>query len=62
MAFLDVSDETGTCTCMVFKETLKELDEIPLNTLVFIMGKTSKSFDKTRIIVNNISKEKNRKL
>lgn len=58
MAFLTLSDETGKCDAVVFKDTFFKLKDISRNSLVLIQGKTSKSFDKTRIIINNIVSKK----
>lgn len=58
MAFLTISDETGKCDAVVFKDIFFKLKDINRNSLVLIQGKTSKSFDKTRIIINNIVSKK----
>ncbi len=58
MAFLTISDETGKCDAVVFKNVFLKLKDISRNSLVLIQGKTSKSFDKTRIIINNIVSKK----
>ena len=62
MAFIIVSDETGSAETVIFQDNFKDLNGINKNDLVLIKGKVSKSFDKTRIIINNIIKEKDRKL
>ena len=61
MAFIMVSDETGSAETVIFHDNFKDLNGINKNDLVLIKGKVSKSFDKTRIIINNIIKEKDRK-
>ena len=58
MAFLTISDETGKCEAVVFKDVYPKLRDIRKNSLVLIQGKVSKSFDKTRIIINNIVSNK----
>lgn len=58
MAFLTISDETGKCEAVVFKDAYPKLKDIRKNSLVLIQGKVSKSFDKTRIIINNIVSNK----
>ena len=58
MAFLKVSDETGTMDVTVFAENFKMLENIRRNELVLIEGKPSKSLDKIRIILNSIIKSK----
>ena len=56
MAFISVSDETGKCEAVLFKDAFDSLEKIDKNDLVLIHGKVSKSFDKIRIIINNINK------
>ena len=58
MAFLKVSDETGTMDVTVFAENFEMLKNIRRNELVLIEGKPSKSLDKIRIILNSIIKRK----
>lgn len=58
MAFLNLSDETANEVGILFKDQIHYLNNLNKNELLFITGKVSKSFDKTRIIINNIKKEK----
>ena len=58
MAFIDISDETDSNTGLVFKEHIELLKDLNKNDLIYIRGKVSKSFDKVRIIINNIKRER----
>jgi len=57
MAFINASDETGNVELTVFPDTLKKMENIEINDLIFVVGKSSKRFDKYQIIVNNIKRK-----
>jgi DNA polymerase-3 subunit alpha len=57
MAFLSISDETGKIDATIFPRQYGIIDKINKNDLVLIKGSVSKSYDKTRIIVNEIKKQ-----
>ena len=59
MAFLRASDETGELEFVVFPNTIKELENISVSSLVLIRGKVSKRFDTYQITVNKIEKIQN---
>ncbi len=58
MAFIDISDESGKTTAIVFKEQIREIDKLKNNDLIYIKGKVSKTYDKVRVVVQNIKKER----
>ena len=55
MAFLEVSDETGSISAIVFPRYLNELNDIRKNSIVQIIGRVEKRFDKHQIVVNKIT-------
>ena len=57
MAFILGSDETGSADFTVFPKNYYLLQKIEKNDMIKVIGRVSKRFDKTSIIVNNISKE-----
>ena len=59
MAFLRASDEAGELEFVVFPNTIKELENISVSSLVLIRGKVSKRFDTYQITVNKIEKIQN---
>ena len=56
MAFISVSDETGTCDFTIFPKNMNLINDLKIGDLVEINGNVSKRFDKVSIIVNNIKK------
>lgn len=57
MAFVTASDETGTVELTLFPDTLKQMNDIASNDIIWISAKSSKRFDKYQIIVNNIKRK-----
>ena len=56
MAFINASDETGTCDFTIFPKNMNLINDLKIGDLVEINGNVSKRFDKVSIIVNNIKK------
>ena len=57
MAFLEASDETGSCLFVVFARQMGLLEDIKTKDIVEISGRVTKRFDKYQINVNNMIKK-----
>lgn len=56
MAFVNVSDETGVYSTVIFKECINLINDLKSNDLVKIYGNVSKRYDKINIVIKNIMK------
>ena len=52
--FLKIKDDTGTIDCVVFKNSIKNINEIKTGQEVIVTGKPEKYKEKMEIIVSSI--------
>ena len=57
MAFVMVSDETGSMEMTLFPESYKMIPDIKFNDVVLVDAKCTRRFDKYQIVVNNIKRK-----
>ena len=59
MAFLDLTDETGTISATIFPNRIIYINQIKTGDLLKIYGHVEKRLDRYQIIINKIDAEIN---